>query len=109
MFDRLIADPARLPKAGDAERAAVGLERWREAGAGDPETRRFAEAVANNSTGRAWLDGVETLGITAGASAPEQLIADLIQAVRDRFDATVIEDDGAREDVVFKLPRVLTA
>ncbi|MGE3506958.1 MAG: bifunctional [glutamine synthetase] adenylyltransferase/[glutamine synthetase]-adenylyl-L-tyrosine phosphorylase [Alphaproteobacteria bacterium] len=58
MFDRLIADPARLPKAGDAERAAVGLERWREVGAGDPETRRFAEAVANDTTGRAWLDGI---------------------------------------------------
>lgn len=58
MFDRLIADPARLPKAGDAERAAVGLARWREAGAGDPETHRFAEAIANDSTGRAWLDGI---------------------------------------------------
>ena len=56
-----------------------------------------------------WLDGVETLGITAGASAPEQLIEDLIQAVRERFDATVVEDGGVRETVTFKLPRVLTA
>jgi 4-hydroxy-3-methylbut-2-enyl diphosphate reductase len=57
----------------------------------------------------AWLDGVSTLGITAGASAPEQLIENLIEAVRDRFDATVIEDSGERETVTFKLPRVLTA
>ncbi len=58
MFDRLIADPARIPKAGDAERAAVGLERWREAAVGAPEMRRFTEDVANDATGRAWLDGV---------------------------------------------------
>lgn len=56
-----------------------------------------------------WLEGVSTLGITAGASAPERLIEDLVQAVRDRFDARVVEDDGARETVTFKLPRVLTA
>ncbi|MFC7379092.1 4-hydroxy-3-methylbut-2-enyl diphosphate reductase [Brevundimonas sp. GCM10030266] len=55
-----------------------------------------------------WLEGVSTLGITAGASAPERLIEDLVQAVRDRFDADVVEDDGARETVTFKLPRVLT-
>ncbi|MFJ6023196.1 4-hydroxy-3-methylbut-2-enyl diphosphate reductase [Brevundimonas sp. NPDC092305] len=56
-----------------------------------------------------WFDGVSTLGITAGASAPEQLIEDLVDAVRARFDAEVVEDDGARETVTFKLPRVLTA
>ena len=55
-----------------------------------------------------WLDGVSTLGITAGASAPERLIEELVQAVRDRFDAHVVEDDGERETVTFKLPRVLT-
>lgn len=56
-----------------------------------------------------WLDGVSTLGITAGASAPEKLIVELIEAVRERFAADVIEDNGARETVTFKLPRVLTA
>ena len=56
-----------------------------------------------------WLEGVSTLGITAGASAPERLIEELIEAVRARFDATVIEDDGERETVAFKLPRLLTA
>ncbi|WP_332677838.1 4-hydroxy-3-methylbut-2-enyl diphosphate reductase [Brevundimonas sp.] len=56
-----------------------------------------------------WLDGVSTLGVTAGASAPERLIEELIEAVRVRFDATVIEDDGERETVAFKLPRLLTA
>ncbi|HYC67495.1 4-hydroxy-3-methylbut-2-enyl diphosphate reductase [Brevundimonas sp.] len=56
-----------------------------------------------------WLDGVATLGITAGASAPEPLIEALVDAVRARFDAEVIEDAGERETVTFKLPRLLTA
>lgn len=56
-----------------------------------------------------WFDGVQTLGITAGASAPERLIAELVEAVSARFDATVIEDAGERETVTFKLPRILTA
>ncbi len=56
-----------------------------------------------------WMDGVSTLGITAGASAPERLIEELVDAVRARFDAEVIEDAGERETVTFKLPRVLTA
>ncbi|HYC75801.1 4-hydroxy-3-methylbut-2-enyl diphosphate reductase [Brevundimonas sp.] len=56
-----------------------------------------------------WLEGVSTLGITAGASAPEPLIEALVDAVRARFDAEVIEDAGQRETVTFKLPRLLTA
>ncbi|MBU1539256.1 MAG: 4-hydroxy-3-methylbut-2-enyl diphosphate reductase [Alphaproteobacteria bacterium] len=56
-----------------------------------------------------WMDGVSTLGITAGASAPERLIEELVDAVRARFDAEVTEDAGERETVTFKLPRVLTA
>lgn len=56
-----------------------------------------------------WMEGVSTLGITAGASAPERLIEELVDAVRARFDADVIEDAGERETVTFKLPRLLTA
>jgi 4-hydroxy-3-methylbut-2-enyl diphosphate reductase len=56
-----------------------------------------------------WMEGVSTLGITAGASAPERLIEELVDAVRARFDAEVLEDDGERETVTFKLPRLLTA
>ncbi|WP_312812015.1 4-hydroxy-3-methylbut-2-enyl diphosphate reductase [Brevundimonas sp.] len=54
-----------------------------------------------------WFDGVNTLGVTAGASAPEPLVEGLIEAVRERFDVTLTEDDGARETITFKLPRVL--
>ena len=56
-----------------------------------------------------WFEGVNTVGVTAGASAPEPLIEALIDAIRARFDATVVEDDGERETVAFKLPRALTA
>jgi len=56
-----------------------------------------------------WLDGVSILGITAGASAPERLIEELVEAVRARFDAEVVEDAGEHETVTFKLPRILMA
>ncbi len=54
-----------------------------------------------------WFEGVETLGLTAGASAPEDLVQGLIAACRARFDITVEEVTTATESVVFKLPRVL--
>jgi 4-hydroxy-3-methylbut-2-enyl diphosphate reductase len=56
-----------------------------------------------------WFEGVRTVGVTAGASAPEPLIEALIDAIQARFDATVTEDAGERETVAFKLPRVLVA
>lgn len=49
----------------------------------------------------------ETVGITAGASAPEVLVNELIDAFRERFDVTVEEVRGKRESVQFKLPRSL--
>ncbi|MEM8590221.1 MAG: 4-hydroxy-3-methylbut-2-enyl diphosphate reductase [Pseudomonadota bacterium] len=54
-----------------------------------------------------WLDGVGTLGITAGASAPEVLVDEVIEACRQRYDVSVQEVEIAREDVIFKLPKVL--
>jgi 4-hydroxy-3-methylbut-2-enyl diphosphate reductase len=55
----------------------------------------------------AWLAGVRTLGLTAGASAPEVLVEGVLDALAERFDITVREADGPREDIAFKLPRVL--
>lgn len=54
-----------------------------------------------------WFENVNTLGITAGASAPEDLVQGLIAACRARFDITLEEITTAKESVVFKLPRVL--
>jgi 4-hydroxy-3-methylbut-2-enyl diphosphate reductase len=56
-----------------------------------------------------WLDGVGTVGITAGASAPEPLVQAVVQAMRERFTVTVADDPGEPETVIFKLPRALTA
>ena len=54
-----------------------------------------------------WFDGVRSVGVTAGASAPEDLVEALIAAIAARFDARVEEVRVTKEDVVFKLPRVL--
>jgi 4-hydroxy-3-methylbut-2-enyl diphosphate reductase len=53
------------------------------------------------------LEGIKTLGITAGASAPEVLINEVIDAFGDRFDVTVEKVVTAEENVEFKVPRVL--
>jgi 4-hydroxy-3-methylbut-2-en-1-yl diphosphate reductase len=53
------------------------------------------------------LEGIATLGITAGASAPEVLVDEVIDAFRDRYEVTVELIETAKEDVEFKVPRVL--
>ena len=55
----------------------------------------------------AWLDGARTVGITAGASAPEVLVESLIDRLRDMFDITVTDLEGIEENVTFRLPRDL--
>ncbi|WP_340643918.1 4-hydroxy-3-methylbut-2-enyl diphosphate reductase [Phenylobacterium sp.] len=54
-----------------------------------------------------WIDGAQTVGVTAGASAPEVLVQGVIDALGEAFDVTVEEVDAVRETVSFKLPRVL--
>ena len=54
-----------------------------------------------------WFKGARVVGVTAGASAPEDLVEDLIAAIAARFEARVEEVRVTKEDVVFKLPRVL--
>ena len=56
-----------------------------------------------------WLAGVKTLGITAGASAPELLVRELVDWLAARFDVTESQVDGVEENMVFKLPRSLQA
>ena len=55
------------------------------------------------------LDGVGSLGITAGASAPEQLVEEVLAAVRERYEVRIEEVSVTEEDVTFKLPAALTA
>ena len=55
-----------------------------------------------------WLDGVDVLGLTAGASAPEELIQEVIARIALDRDVTVEQVITAEEKVIFKLPRQLT-
>ncbi len=52
----------------------------------------------------AWIAGVETVGLTAGASAPEELILSVIAALRLTGDVEVTQMNGIREDIEFRLP-----
>ena len=54
-----------------------------------------------------WFEGATTVGITAGASAPEELVQGLVHRLCDMFDVAVEEFDGIRENVTFRLPREL--
>ncbi len=53
------------------------------------------------------LAGVGTLGLTAGASAPDFIVQQVIDACREHFDVTLEVGDAPIEDVHFKLPRIL--
>ena len=57
----------------------------------------------------AWLAGARTVGVTAGASAPEDLVQGVIRKLSGAFAVTVEEVGAARETVSFKLPRALLA
>jgi 4-hydroxy-3-methylbut-2-enyl diphosphate reductase len=52
----------------------------------------------------AWLDGVDTVGVTSGASAPERLVREVCDWFRARGVDDIAEFSSAFEDVVFRLP-----
>jgi 4-hydroxy-3-methylbut-2-enyl diphosphate reductase len=56
-----------------------------------------------------WLAGAATVGITAGASAPEILVQGVLERLAGLFELDVREVDAARETVTFKLPRALVS
>jgi 4-hydroxy-3-methylbut-2-enyl diphosphate reductase len=56
-----------------------------------------------------WLGTPAVLGLTAGASAPEVLVTEVIDALRQRFAVTIEEAAHVSEGMTFKLPRELVA
>ncbi|WP_323762144.1 4-hydroxy-3-methylbut-2-enyl diphosphate reductase [Maricaulis sp.] len=68
-----------------------------------------AAALVSCATDVDWstLGSIRTVGITAGASAPEDLVEGLIEAFRARFDVRLEDIRVTDEDVVFKLPRAV--
>jgi 4-hydroxy-3-methylbut-2-enyl diphosphate reductase len=55
------------------------------------------------------LGGVKTVGLSAGASAPEVLVEEVIAALRTRYDLDIEETTVTREDVAFNVPRALAS
>ena len=56
---------------------------------------------------REWLEGNRIVGLTAGASAPEVLVKQVLDQLQEWGAGKAEEDDGAREDVTFPLPKIL--
>jgi len=54
-----------------------------------------------------WLSGVECIGLTAGASAPESLVTGVIEKLKQQGSATVTNIEGVAENMVFALPKQL--
>ena len=54
-----------------------------------------------------WLDSVQAVGITAGASAPERLVRELVDRLAGMYDVRVSDLEGIEENVTFRLPREL--
>ncbi len=84
-------------------------------------SNRLAEVAEVHGCPKAWLiqraadidwaglEGVRVLGLTAGASAPEVLVDEVIAALRERFTVTVEEVVTKQENVVFNVPKILAA
>jgi 4-hydroxy-3-methylbut-2-enyl diphosphate reductase len=53
------------------------------------------------------INGLKAVGVTAGASAPEALVEEVIDAFRDRFDVSLETVTTASEHIAFNVPREL--
>ena len=56
---------------------------------------------------QAWLQGVSNIGLSAGASAPEVLVEQVVNKLMSWGADACLEDDGTREEVTFPLPKTL--
>ena len=54
-----------------------------------------------------WFDSAKAVGVTAGASAPEILVKEVMDKLKEQFQATIHNDNGIAETVRFQLPREL--
>jgi len=70
------------------------------------KTSQLIESAQNIDWGKA--GNLSSVGISAGASAPEVLVAEVIQAFRDRYDVNLILDESKQERVQFKIPKILS-
>ena len=68
------------------------------------ESRLITRAVDIQS---AWLEGKQKVGVTAGASAPEILVTEVIERLRAEGGETAIESTGIEETITFSIPKAL--
>ncbi|HEY1750423.1 MAG TPA: 4-hydroxy-3-methylbut-2-enyl diphosphate reductase [Caulobacteraceae bacterium] len=88
--------------AGNSSNSVRLVEVGLKAGA---KTAKLIDEAANIDW--SWFDGIETLGLTAGASAPEVLVQGVMSALSERFEVVVEEIETRQETVTFKLPRAI--
>ena len=76
---------------------------------GNPGPGGWGAVLVERAAAIDWsqFEGIRTLGITAGASAPETLVDEVIDAFAERFDISVSAHGAGRETIVFNLPREL--
>ena len=55
-----------------------------------------------------WLEGIRTIGVTAGASAPEELVTELLLLLKSRAEVELKLISGVEENIQFKLPKGLS-
>jgi len=98
------ADLVLVIGSANSSNARRLVEVARKAGAPNARLIENAEAIDWSA-----VAGARIVGLSAGASAPELLVHQVIDAFRQRFDLTMEETIVTREDVEFKLPRALEA
>ena len=111
---------ATTNRQGAVRAAAPGCDLFLVVGApNSSNSRRLVEMAERAGAGRAelvqraheidwaWTDGIATLGVSAGASAPERVVEEVIDAFRARFDVTVELAETVREDEHFPVLRAL--
>ncbi len=68
------------------------------------ESRLITRAVDIDS---AWLAGKQAVGVTAGASAPEILVNEVVERLRQEGGQIAVENDGIKETITFSIPKPL--
>jgi len=54
-----------------------------------------------------WLKGIHKIGVTAGASAPEILVKQVVQRLQQETNGEIMEEQGKEENITFSLPKGL--
>jgi 4-hydroxy-3-methylbut-2-en-1-yl diphosphate reductase len=86
-------------------RNSSNSNRLREIAAGEGATAHLVDGPEDLQ--QAWFEGIEAVGVTAGASAPEVLVQRVVARLKDWGGRTVNEVEGIPENVEFALPKVL--